>query len=67
MNSPPRMMSIRSVAATGLLPEHALRVLEKQGRLPALYIGKKCLINYEALVAQLNELGNSNSGICGTA
>lgn len=28
---------------------------------------QKCLINYDALVAQLNELGNSNSGISGTA
>ena len=29
----PRMMTIRQVAATGLLPENALRTLEKQGRL----------------------------------
>lgn len=67
MNSPPHMMSIRSVAATGLLPEHALRVMEKQGQLPALYIGKKCLINYDALVAQLNGLGNSITSTNGSA
>jgi len=63
MDNVPRMMSIRRVAATGLLPEHALRVMEKQGRLPALYIGKKCLVNYDALVAQLNGLGNSQPDI----
>lgn len=35
------MMTIREVAATGILSEHALRLLVKDGRLPLLYVGKK--------------------------
>ena len=44
---PPRLMTIREVAKTGLMAEHALRQLEKQKMLPCLYVGKKCLINYD--------------------
>lgn len=57
----PKMMTIKEVAKTGLLPEHALRQLSKQGNLPALYIGKKCLINYDLLVKQLNSLGGTHN------
>ena len=52
----PQMMTIREVAKTGILPEHALRILGKQGKLPAVYIGKKCLVNYSLLKNQLNAL-----------
>ena len=54
--TPPRMMTIREVAKTGLLPEHALRLMEKQKMLPCFYVGKKCLINYDKLVEQLQRL-----------
>ena len=56
---PPQMMTIRQVAATGLLPEHALRLMEKQGKLPCIYSGRKCLVNYTQLLEQLNSLGSS--------
>ena len=36
------MMTIRQIAATGILPEHALRVLVKSGKIPHLTVGKKC-------------------------
>lgn len=52
-NSKPRMMTVREIARTGLMSEHALRMLLKSGRLPALYIGKKALINYDKLCEQL--------------
>lgn len=52
----PRMLTIRQVAATGLLPEHALRQMEKQKMLPCFYAGKKCLINYDKLIEQLQQL-----------
>ena len=57
MNSTlPTMMSIRQVAATGLLSEHTLRLMVKQNRVPGLiYVGKKALINVDKLVAYLNE------------
>ena len=54
---PPNMMTIREIARTGLLPEHALRLLLKSGRLPAIYVGKKALINYDKLCEQLSALG----------
>lgn len=53
----PSFMSIREVAKTGLMSEYSLRLLEKQGKLPCIYAGKKCLINFELLVQQMNDLG----------
>lgn len=55
MTAIPQFMTIRQVAATNLLPEHLLRKMEKQGRLPCIYSGKKCLINFDRLVEQLNQ------------
>ena len=52
----PNMMTIRQIAKTGLLSEHALRLMLKAGKLPAIYIGKKALINYDKLVDQLESL-----------
>lgn len=42
----PRMMTVRQVARTGLLSEHALRLMLKAGKLPAIFVGNKALINY---------------------
>ncbi len=53
----PRMRTIREVAKTGLLSEYTLRLMEKQGRLPCVYVGRKCLINLDKLIEQLNGLG----------
>lgn len=53
----PRFLSIRQTAAAGPLTEHALRLLEKQGKLPCIYSGRKCLINYNRFIEQLNNLG----------
>ncbi len=55
----PKMMTIRQVAATGLLPETALRRLAAEDRLPALKVGNRMLINFDLLVEQLNGLGAS--------
>lgn len=52
----PTMKTIRQTAATGILPEHAIRVLVKQNKIPYLKIGNKVLIHYEKLCAMLNEL-----------
>ena len=56
MHNEPQMMTIRQVARTGVLTEHALRALARDGRLPCIYIGRRCLINYTALVDWLNNL-----------
>lgn len=53
----PKMMTIRQVAATGLLPETALRRLAAENRLPALKVGNRLLVNYDRLVQMLDELG----------
>lgn len=52
----PKFMTIREVAKTGILPEHFLRDMEKKGNLPCIYSGKKCLINFDKLIEQLNNL-----------
>ncbi len=52
----PRMMTVREIARTGLMSEHALRLLLKAGKLPAIFIGKKALINYDRLCEQLQSL-----------
>lgn len=52
----PVFMSIRQVAATGILSEHNIRLMEKQKKLPCIYAGRKCLINYPLFVESLNAL-----------
>lgn len=52
----PEMMTIRQIAKTGLLPENALRVMLKQGKIPAVYSGRKALINFDLLCEQLQNL-----------
>lgn len=53
----PRMRTIREIAKTGILSEYALRLMEKQGRLPCVHVGRKCLVNLDKLIEQLNNLG----------
>ena len=44
------------------LSEYALRRMAKQGKLPCIYSGNRCLVNVEQLINQLNDLpGNINS------
>lgn len=52
----PKMMTIREIAATGVLPETALRRMLKQGKLPAVYSGTKAYINFELLCEMLQNL-----------
>ena len=53
----PRMRTIREVAKLGILSECCLRKMQKEGRLPCMYAGTKCLINLDLLIDQLNNLG----------
>lgn len=62
MHDNPKMMTIREIAKTGLLSEHALRLLLKEGKLPDIYVGNKALINYDRL---RTELQNLDTGITG--
>lgn len=56
MQKQPTMMTIREIARTGLMSEHALRMMLKAGKLPAIFIGKKALINYDKLCEELQAL-----------
>lgn len=50
----PKFLTIRQTAATGILSEHHLRLLEKQGKLPGIYSGNCFKVNVGLLVDQLN-------------
>jgi len=50
-------MTVRQVARTGLLSEHALRLMLKAGKLPAIFVGNKALINYDRRFERLATLG----------
>lgn len=60
MDEIPKMMTIREIARTGLLSEHALRLLTKQGKLPALYINSKALLDYNTVVEYIKRLSEEN-------
>lgn len=57
MTEPPRMVTIRQAARLGPLSEYTLRILEKQKKLPCIYSGRRCLINYDRLLEMLGGLG----------
>ena len=46
-NNIPKLMTIRQVANTGLIPEKALRELVKQGVVKVLYSGNRAFVNYQ--------------------
>ncbi len=46
--------SIREAAKRGPLSEYCLRLMEKQGKLPGVYSGRKFLVNYDKLLEQLD-------------
>lgn len=49
-----KFLTIRQTAATGILSEHHLRLLEKQGRLPGVRSGNRFLVNTALLIEQLD-------------
>lgn len=51
----PRFMTIRETAKTGIMSEHSLRLMEKQGNLPGIYTGRTFRVNFGMLIEQLNE------------
>ena len=54
-NTGPRMMTVRQVAKTGILPEHAIRRGIKEGWVPFVPVGKKNLVNFDKLVKFLED------------
>ena len=50
-----KLMTIRAVAATGLISEHYLRIRQRQGKLPGIFVGNRFLVDVDALSAMLRE------------
>jgi len=67
MGDIPKMMTIRQIARTGLLSEHALRLFVKQGKIPALYVGSKALLDYATVLGYLTRLAEENLTKVGTS
>ncbi|MBR2871442.1 MAG: hypothetical protein IKB98_08760 [Clostridia bacterium] len=57
-------LTIRETAKTGILSEHSLRLLQKQGRIPFIMVGTKCLVNYPLLLETLNKESEANGKLC---
>lgn len=51
----PKFLTIRETAKTGILSEHHLRIMEKQGKLPGVRVGNRFKVNLGLLVDQLNQ------------
>ena len=55
-NNIPKLMTIRQVAKTGLIPEKALRELVKQGVVKVLYSGYRAFVNYQNVCSVVHHL-----------
>lgn len=55
-DSVPKMMTIKQVASTGLLPEHALRTGVKEGWVPCIKSASRVYINYDKLIEVLQNI-----------
>ena len=52
----PKFMTVKELASTGILSEYCIRRMLKEGKIPAIYTGKKALINFDVLCKQLNSM-----------
>lgn len=55
------LRTIKAAAKLGILPEHRMRELLKQGRLPGVYHGRKFLVNLPLLAEQIEQESLKNS------
>lgn len=55
-------LTIRQTAKTGLISEHRLRLLVAQGKVPGVYSGNRYMVNFDQLVALLDEQSRVNAG-----
>lgn len=51
----PRMRTIRQIAKSGIMPEHALRQAIKKGTIPVFYAGSRAYVNEAVLLSILNQ------------
>ena len=50
-----KSLTIREFARTGILTEHATRMLVKQGKLPHIKVGNRVMIDYDSAITFLRE------------
>ncbi len=55
-----RFATIRALAKEGILPEHRLRCLLREGKLPGFYSGTRYLSNVDLLEEQLERWSRLN-------
>ena len=53
-------LTIRQTAARGVVSEHFLRQLVAQGSCPGIYVGKKYMVNFGALLELLDSMSREN-------
>lgn len=59
----PDFKTIRQTAATGLLPEHRIRILVAKGRCPGIMSGNRFLVNVAALAEMLDAESRRNQEV----
>lgn len=52
--------TVRQTAATGILPEHRIRLLVASGKCPGIKAGNRFLVNVEALAEMLETESRKN-------
>lgn len=52
----PEFRTIRQTAATGILPEHRIRLMVAAGTCPGIKTGNRFLVNVTALAEQLDRM-----------
>ena len=52
--------TIRQTASDGILSEHRLRQMQKEGKLPGFYVGNRFLVDQEELEAFLHREATKN-------
>ena len=52
----PNFKTIRETAREGILSEYSLRLLCAQGKLPGFFVGRRYMVNDDALIEQLSSM-----------
>ena len=52
----PNFKTIRETAREGILSEYSLRLMCSRGKLPGFYVGRRYMVNVDALIEQLSSM-----------
>ena len=52
----PNFKTNRETAREGILSEYSLRLLCAQGKLPGFFVGRRYMVNVDALIEQLSSM-----------